>query len=89
MNSSQLLSNINDQLAVALGKVRSAPDLQSLYDVKVAFAGKQGFLNEIMREMAKLPKEEKPAFGKQVNEVKGSFEHAYAEREEALKNQAL
>ena len=89
MIPAQLLSNLNDQLARALEQVKGAADLQALYDIKVAFAGKQGFLSEIMREMAKLPKEEKPQFGKEVNRVKGEFEAAYTAREEALKNAAL
>jgi phenylalanyl-tRNA synthetase alpha chain len=89
MIPSQLISNLNGQLQANLKKVAEAQDLQSLYDVKVAFAGKQGFLSEIMREMGKLPKEEKPAFGAEVNKAKAAFEQAYAAREEALKSAAL
>jgi phenylalanyl-tRNA synthetase alpha subunit len=89
MDPSQLISNMNDQLSSALQKVAGASDLQALYDIKVAFAGKQGFLSEIMREMGKLPKEDKPAFGKEVNRVKEAFEQAYVAREEALKNASL
>jgi phenylalanyl-tRNA synthetase alpha chain len=89
MDPSQLKSNIQAKLKEALEQVAQASSLQALYDVKVAFAGKQGFLSEIMREMGKLPKEEKPAFGKEVNEVKGAFEAAYVAREEALKNASL
>lgn len=89
MIPSQLISNLNDQLQANLKKVADSNDLQGLYDVKVAFAGKQGFLSEIMREMGKLPKEEKPAFGAEVNKAKQAFEQAYAAREEQLKNAAL
>lgn len=89
MNPSQLISNLNEQLAKALEQVQSAVDPQALYDIKVAFAGKQGFLSEIMREMGKLPKEDKPAFGQEVNRVKKAFETAYGEREEGLKSAAL
>jgi len=89
MNPSQLISSLNEQLAQVLAKVQAVTDLQSLYEVKVSFAGKQGSLNEIMREMGKLPKEEKPGFGKEVNRAKEAFEQAYSQREETLKNQAL
>ncbi len=89
MISDQLLSTLNDKLAHSLALLMQAQDLQKLYDVKVSFSGKQGFLSEIMREMAKLPKEEKPQFGKEVNRVKEEFEKAYLTREQALKNQAL
>lgn len=89
MIPAQLLSNLNEKLAQALGQLKDASDLQKLYDVKVGFAGKQGFLSEIMREMGKLPKDEKPQFGKEVNRAKGEFETAYGAREEELKNAQL
>ncbi|MGE0529184.1 MAG: phenylalanine--tRNA ligase subunit alpha [Bdellovibrionales bacterium] len=84
-----LISNLNARLSQALSQLNEAQDLQSLYEVKVAFAGKQGFLSEIMREMGKLPKEDKPLFGKEVNRVKEEFEREYLKREEALKSEAL
>ncbi len=87
MNS--LNDNLNEKLAEALSNIASVADLQALYDIKVSFAGKQGFLSEIMREMGKLPKEEKPAFGKEVNRVKATFEEAYNARELALKDSEL
>ncbi len=89
MVPSDLTENLNEKLAHALQQLKAAADLQKLYDVKVAFAGKQGFLSEIMREMAKLPKEQKPLFGKEVNRVKEDFEKAYAEREHELQRQEL
>ncbi len=84
-----LISNLHDRLAKTLEQIQSVTDLQALYDVKVAFAGKQGFLSEIMKEMGKLSKEEKPAFGQEINKAKTAFEKAYADREEALKSLAL
>ena len=89
MNPSQLISNLNEQLAKSLAQIQAVTELQALYDVKVGFAGKQGFLSEIMRKMGKLPKEDKPGFGKEVNRAKLAFEEAYNAREESLKNAAL
>lgn len=89
MIPAQLLNSLNDQLARSLAQLKVAQDLQKLYDVKVAFAGKQGLLSEIMREMAKLPKEEKPLFGKEVNRVKAEFEAAYVQREQELQTSIL
>lgn len=89
MVPSSLTANLNEKLSQALNQLKSSADLQKLYDVKVAFAGKQGFLSEIMREMAKLPKDEKPLFGKEVNRVKAEFEAAYQAREQELQRQAL
>lgn len=84
-----LTSNLNEKLTLALAQIQEVGDMQKLYEIKVSFAGKQGFLSEIMKEMAKLPKEEKPLFGKEVNRAKEAFESAYQRRETALKDQEL
>lgn len=83
------LSTLNQLLDEAFSSLKAATTPQALYDVKVQFLGKQGRMNEVMKGMAKLPKEEKPAFGKAVNDVKSQFEKVYAELEEKLKDQAL
>lgn len=57
---------------------------QELYDQKVKYLGKSGALTEVMKVMATLPKEEKPQFGKWVNEAKQALEVLYGERETAL-----
>lgn len=89
IDTNNLQVSLNEKLKVALQQLSEAADLQKLYDVKVAFAGKQGFLSEIMREMSKLSKEEKPLFGKEVNRIKQEFESAYAGREQELQRLAL
>jgi phenylalanyl-tRNA synthetase alpha chain len=83
------LSTLNQLLEEALSSLQAATTPQALYDVKVQFLGKQGRMNEVMKEMGKLPKEEKPAFGKAVNDVKNQFEKTYSDLENRLKNQAL
>lgn len=82
-------ANLNEKLNEALSQLKAAADLQKLYDVKVSFAGKQGFLSEVMREMAKLPNDQKPLFGKEVNRVKKEFETAYQSREADLQSAEL
>lgn len=69
----------------ALKAFKSAQSSKELYDLKVQFLGKNGSLTEVMKEMATLPKEEKPLFGKMVNEVKQALEVAYNEAEQVLK----
>ncbi len=73
----------------ALEKMQSASSSKLLYEVKVEFLGKNGLFTEIMKEMATLPKEEKPQFGKLVNEVKNELELAYSEAESKLKKNEL
>ncbi|GIL17345.1 MAG: phenylalanine--tRNA ligase alpha subunit [Oligoflexia bacterium] len=78
-------SKLENLKVEALSKMQAASSSQALYNVKVEFLGKNGLLTEIMKEMASLSKEEKPAFGKSVNEVKQALEQAYEGFETALK----
>lgn len=88
--STQKLESIKDAALAAFKEALSSnKSTKDLYDLKVQFLGKNGSLTEIMKEMASLPKEEKPLFGKKVNEVKQLLETAYAEIEEALKKSEI
>lgn len=78
-------SKLDQIQQTALSAFKAAPGTKELYDLKVQYLGKSGSLTEIMKEMASLPKEEKPLFGKKVNEVKQLLEAAYTEAEQALK----
>ncbi|MBX2989337.1 MAG: phenylalanine--tRNA ligase subunit alpha [Bdellovibrionaceae bacterium] len=84
--SSTRLEQIKDEALKAFG---SAANSRELYDLKVKYLGKQGLLTDIMKEMAALPKEEKPLFGKKVNEVKAGLEAAYTQAEEALRKKEI
>ena len=81
-NAQSKLDNIKH---LALDKMAQAESSKALYDMKVEFLGKSGKLTDIMKEMATLPKEEKPLFGKLVNEVKQALEEAYLKAEAELK----
>ena len=73
----------------AVKAFNSAQTSQDLYNHKVQFLGKSGALTEAMKLMATLPKEEKPLFGKLVNEVKSELEALYEQAEQALKNKEI
>lgn len=73
----------------AVKAFNSAQTSQDLYNSKVQFLGKSGALTEAMKLMATLPKEEKPLFGKLVNEVKSELEALYEQAEQALKNKEI
>lgn len=77
----QILDEIKAQGVQAFSQ---APTRKILYDTKVEFLGKSGKLTEIMKEMAKLPKEEKPQFGQWVNEAKQALEEIYNKRDREL-----
>ncbi len=73
----------------ALKHFQQAQNSKELYDQKVRFLGKSGSLTEVMKEMGHLSKEEKPFFGKKVNETKQKLEQAYVDAEEKLKRREI
>jgi phenylalanyl-tRNA synthetase alpha chain len=68
----------------ALANFEKAQTLSELYQVKVQYLGKTGAFTEVMKSMASLSKEEKPLFGKKVNEVKDLLEKLYVHLESQL-----
>ena len=73
----------------AMKAFQAAQNSADLYNAKVQFLGKSGALTEAMKMMATLPKEEKPQFGKLVNDVKTELEAFYSEAELGLKSQEI
>jgi phenylalanyl-tRNA synthetase alpha chain len=84
--ASTLLDQLKSQAQLAFEK---AQNLQDLYNAKVQFLGKTGAITDVMKSMASLPKEEKPQFGKKVNEVKEFLEKLYSELETGLKEKEI
>jgi phenylalanyl-tRNA synthetase alpha chain len=86
-------NNVQNQLGSikdnAIKDFTKAQDSTELYNFKVQYLGKSGALTEAMKLMAALPKEEKPLFGKLVNEVKAELETLYSELEEKIKNKEI
>ena len=53
-----------------LNKMEQVKDLSGLNDLRVHYLGKKGPIQALMKDMKDLPKEQKPEFGKKVNELK-------------------
>ncbi len=73
----------------AISDVERCDSLAALNDVKVKYMGKNGALTELMKGMKDLSKEDRPKFGKLVNDVRGEIEAAFTEKEAALKDKEL
>ncbi|MGV3041630.1 phenylalanine--tRNA ligase subunit alpha [Staphylococcus rostri] len=73
----------------ALEAIEQAQDAQALQAVKVQYLGKKGLVTGLMKHMKDLPKEEKPAYGQQVNEVRQAIEAAIETRQVTLTEEAL
>ena len=67
-----------------LSQIEACEDLAQLQQLRVLYLGKKGPIQEVMKSMKDLPKEERPAFGQLVNEVKTLFANASEERRAVL-----
>lgn len=74
-----------DLKEIALQEMGKPHSPESLYEVKVHFLGKNGLVNDLMKNMGKLSPEERPQFGKKVNELKSELEAFYAEQEKQVR----
>lgn len=72
----------------ALAELMAARDLKALEQAKVDFLGSHGKFTALLKSLGTLPKEERPAAGKLINEAKVELEAALAGRREELELQA-
>lgn len=75
--------------SAALESFSTASSTHALQELKAKYFGKQGELSLLMRDLAQVSKEEKPAMGKLINEVKVELEAALEQKEQSLKAQEL
>ncbi|WP_461371012.1 phenylalanine--tRNA ligase subunit alpha [Candidatus Darwinibacter acetoxidans] len=79
-----MLSKVEEIKASALEACSQAESVKELEQVRVRFLGKKGELTLLLRGMGQLPAEQRPHFGKLVNEVRDELESALAARETQL-----
>lgn len=70
---------INNLKNEAVGEILEASDEKSLEEIRARFLGRSGKINELTKEIPKLPAEEKANLGKLINETKGTIENALGE----------
>src|SRR5690349_902053 len=75
------LEHIISEVQGALGTVTSISDLEQ---VKARYLGKSGVLTEQLKQLGKLPPEERPAAGGVINRVKQVVEELVAARRESI-----
>ncbi len=70
-------------------EIHSAPDLQTLKEVERRALGKKGALTALLRQLGKVPAEERPAFGKAVNDLKVELTALLIARQEEFRKSEL
>ena len=73
----------------ALSAVSDSSDLRALDEIRVRYLGKTGLFTEQLKQLGKLPKEERPQAGQAINKAKQALQAAIEERKAALENEAL
>ena len=80
------LRELQDQ---ALRELEAVSDSQALEQWRITHLGKKSPLNQVLRGVGRLPKEERPIVGQRGNEAKLALEAAYEQRVQALKAEEM
>jgi phenylalanyl-tRNA synthetase alpha chain len=83
-----LLTEIEPLKQAALTELQAAPDLGALEQTKGSWLGAQGKFTALMKQLGTLPKEDKPAAGKLINQAKVALEAALVSRRADLELKA-
>ncbi len=62
---------------------------KGLYELKMNYLGRAGKVTALLKNMKNVPAEERPAYGKQVNDLRVSLEEKFAQKEEVVKAEEL
>ncbi len=84
-----MTDSLETLLTQAEKDLASATDLQSLDQVRVRYLGKKGVFTQRMKELGKLPPEQRPQVGKVVNEARQKFQQVLESRRVALQQAQL
>ena len=61
----------------------------TLRELEIRYLGKKGTVASLMKFMREIPNEEKPQFGKKVNDLKQELQHEFDTRGAVLRNKTL
>jgi phenylalanyl-tRNA synthetase alpha chain len=79
-----LVDEIEPLKQAALAELKAAADLASLEQAKGTWLGPHGKFTALMKQLGTLPREERPAAGKTINQAKTELEAALSERRRQL-----
>ncbi|MGD2113094.1 MAG: phenylalanine--tRNA ligase subunit alpha [Gammaproteobacteria bacterium] len=83
------MSSLNELEQQALQEIAAATDATVLDDVRVRWLGKKGKLTGQLKQLGRLPAEERPAAGQEIHRVKQSVQAVLEARRAALQAAAL
>jgi phenylalanyl-tRNA synthetase alpha chain len=84
-----LEAQLSSLIGEAEREIAAASSVDAVERLRVHYLGKKGVLTEQLKRLGTLPAEQRPAFGKQVNEAKQDIQDLLASRREVLEADAL
>jgi phenylalanyl-tRNA synthetase alpha chain len=82
------LQDLMELKTKALAAAEEAPDAAALEAVRIEYLARKGLLPKVMQELKNVPAEEKPLFGKTVNEFKNELTRRIKDRQAELAERA-
>jgi phenylalanyl-tRNA synthetase alpha chain len=86
MSSFEELEQLREQ---ALAELAAASTTDALGSWEDEYLGRKGQMTQQARSVGQMPKEDRPAFGRRVNEIKQALQDAYEARLESLRHAEL
>jgi len=83
------MQNLEEQTKAILASINEAQTLAELESLRVENLGKSGALTQQLKELGKLPAEERPAAGQRINQAKQQVQKALEQRRHTLELKAL
>ena len=83
------MRNLEEIIIEATTLLESIEDPAELENVKARYLGKNGELTELLKGLGKLPIEERPAVGSQINQAKNQLESILKHRRDAIQEKEL
>ena len=78
------MKNVNELLEQSKAAIAAATDLFVLDQIRVEYLGKKGQLTELLKQLGKLPPEERPAAGEAINNAKRILQEAIEQQRSNL-----
>ncbi len=83
------MENIIDQICTeALREIETAKSKDGLNAISVKYLGRKGIVTQFLRNISKLPAEERPKAGEKANEIKKILEKAFEDTASSLNSQS-
>lgn len=80
------IKSVNDDF---LNDFKNVNDLKSLEDLRIKYLSRSGLLANLFEELKNVPKEEKPAAGKALNELRNSLQSQFDSLKEKIESESI